>query len=36
MNLSWQDIDVVLVNDYEKLFDYPIEKGEFLSIPDGA
>ena len=27
------DIDVVLVNDYEKLFDYPIEKGEFVAIP---
>ena len=27
------DIDVVLVNDYKKLFDYPIKKGQFLSIP---
>jgi len=27
------DIDVLLVNDYKKLFDYPIERGEFLSIP---
>ena len=27
------DIDVVLVNDYEKLFDYPIKKGEFVAIP---
>ena len=25
------DIDVVLVNDYEKLFDYPIEKGEVVA-----
>ena len=27
---------VVLVNDYEKLFDYPIEKGEFLSMDGGV
>jgi hypothetical protein len=27
------DIDVLLVNNYKKLFDYPIERGEFLSIP---
>ena len=27
------DIDVVLVNDYKKLFDYPINKGQFLAIP---
>ena len=27
------DIDVVLVNDYKKLFDYPIKRGEFVSIP---
>ena len=26
------DIDVLLVNDYKKLFDYTIERGEFLSI----
>ena len=27
------DIDVILANNYEELFDYPIKKGEFLSIP---
>ena len=27
------DIDILLENDYMKLFDYPIERGEFLSIP---
>ena len=26
------DIDILLVNDYKELFDYPIERGEFLSI----
>lgn len=27
------DIDIMLVNDYKKIFDYPVERGEFLSIP---
>lgn len=27
------DIDVILSGNYEQLFDYPIERGEFLSIP---
>ena len=27
------DIDVLLVNDYKQMFEYPIKKGEFLSIP---
>jgi len=27
------DIDIHLINDYEKLFDYPIERGQFISIP---
>ena len=27
------DIDVLLVNDYKKVFDYPIERGEFLAMP---
>tara|TARA_Y100001963_G_scaffold157862_1_gene255420 strand:- start:5714 stop:6361 length:648 start_codon:yes stop_codon:yes gene_type:complete len=27
------DIDILLENDYMELFDYPIERGEFLSIP---
>ena len=26
------DIDIILINDYMKLFEYPIERGEFLSI----
>ena len=26
------DIDIQLINEYEKLFEYPIEKGEFLTI----
>ncbi len=28
------DIDVILVNDYEQIFDHPIERGEFLGAPD--
>jgi hypothetical protein len=28
------DIDVLLVNDYQKLFDFPIERGEFAAMPD--
>lgn len=27
------DIDVILTGEYKKLFDYPIKRGEFLSIP---
>ena len=27
------DIDVILTGNYKKLFDYPIKRGEFLSIP---
>jgi len=27
------DIDIILTGDYKVLFDYPIERGEFLSIP---
>ena len=27
------DIDILLVNDYNKLFDYPVKKGQFLAIP---
>lgn len=26
------DIDIVLLNDYRKIFDYPIEKGQFLAM----
>ena len=26
------DIDILLVNDYNKLFDYPIKKGQFLAM----
>lgn len=28
------DIDLLLINDYEKLFDYPIERGQFVAMPD--
>ena len=27
------DIDILLVNDYKKIFEYPIERGEFLAKP---
>ena len=27
------DIDVELINDYKKIFDYPIERGQFLTAP---
>jgi len=27
------DIDILLINDYLKLFEHPINRGEFLSIP---
>jgi len=27
------DIDVLLVNDYERVFNYPIERGQFLAMP---
>ena len=33
MSTSVIDIDILLVNDYNKLFDYPIKKGQFLAIP---
>jgi len=26
------DIDMLLINDYKKVFDYPVEKGQFLTI----
>ena len=26
------DIDIILVNDYNKLFDYPVKRGQFLAI----
>ncbi|OUX53386.1 MAG: hypothetical protein CBE47_03295 [Pelagibacteraceae bacterium TMED287] len=27
------DIDMLLINDYKKIFEYPLERGEFISIP---
>lgn len=27
------DIDVLLINDYKKIFDFPIERGEFVALP---
>lgn len=27
------DIDVLLINDYKKIFEYPIKKGQFLAAP---
>ena len=27
------DIDVLLIHDYEKIFDYPIERGQFVAMP---
>jgi hypothetical protein len=27
------DIDILLINDYKKIFEHPIQRGEFLSIP---
>lgn len=27
------DIDTILLNDYDKLLQYPVKRGEFLSIP---
>ena len=27
------DIDVLLINDYEKIFDCPIERGQFVAMP---
>ena len=27
------DIDILLLNDYEKIFDYPIKRGQFLAMP---
>ena len=31
--LCVMDIDVLLMGDYEKIFDYPIERGQFLAMP---
>lgn len=28
------DIDILLVNDYMEIFNYPIKRGEFLAMPD--
>jgi len=28
------DIDVILMNDYKKIFDFPIKRGEFAAMPD--
>lgn len=28
------DIDVLLINDYEELFEYPVERGQFVAMPD--
>ena len=27
------DIDVLLINDYEKIFEYPVERGQFVAMP---
>ena len=27
------DIDMLLINDYKEIFEYPVKRGEFLSIP---
>ena len=27
------DIDVLLINDYKKIFEYPIKRGEFIAMP---
>lgn len=27
------DIDVLLINDYKKIFEYPVERGQFLAAP---
>lgn len=27
------DIDILLINDYKKIFEYPIERGQFLAAP---
>jgi hypothetical protein len=27
------DIDILLINDYKKVFEYPIERGQFLAMP---
>ena len=31
--LCVMDIDVLLMGDYEKIFDYPIKQGQFLAMP---
>jgi len=28
------DIDILLINDYEKIFDHPVKKGQFLAAPN--
>jgi len=28
------DIDVLLINEYEEIFEYPVERGQFLAMPD--
>ena len=28
------DIDILLVNDYKEVFEYPIEHGQFFAMPD--
>mgnify|MGYP000666153924 CR=1 FL=1 len=27
------DIDILLINDYTKIFEYPIKRGEFIAMP---
>lgn len=27
------DIDILLINDYKEIFEYPVERGEFLAMP---
>jgi hypothetical protein len=33
MPIIVMDIDVLLLNDYKKLFEFPIQRGQFLTIP---
>lgn len=28
------DIDLILINDYERIFDFPIKRGQFIGAPD--
>ena len=32
--VSVMDIDVILMNDFKLIFDYPIQRGEFIGAPD--